>query len=155
MAVQLRRGFKAEAEAYAIDFRTELTLRPSAPMDMFRLAQHLEIPAIKLSELRDDMMPANYELLAAPFDSPLSALTMYAGRRRFIVYNDSNAPTRQQSDLGHELAHAILDHPPSALTDASGGATTTKNWKLRLIAFPAYYLCPGLQPFNWPRQARS
>lgn len=121
MAVQLRRGFKAEAEAYSIDFRGELTLRPTAPLDMFRLAQHLEIPTIKLSELRSDMMPANYELLAAPFDSPLSALTMYAGRRRLIVYNDSNAPTRQQSDLGHELAHAILDHPPSELTNASGG----------------------------------
>lgn len=121
MAVQLRRGFKAEAEAYSIDFRGELTLRPTAPLDMFRLAQHLEIPTIKLSELRGDMVPANYELLAASFDSPLSALTMYAGRRRLIVFNDSNAPTRQQSDLGHELAHAILDHPPTELTNASGG----------------------------------
>lgn len=121
MAAQIRRGFKAEAEAYAVDFRRELSLRPVAPMDMFRLAQHLEIPALKLSDLRGDIAPANYELLTVTFDSPLSALTMYAGRRRLIVYNDSNAPTRQQSDLGHELAHAILDHPPSELTNASGG----------------------------------
>lgn len=121
MAVQLRRGFKAEAEAYAFDFRGELSLRPAAPMDMLRLAKHLEIPAFKLSDLRSEMALANYELLATPFDSPLSALTMYVGRRRVIVYNDRNAPTRQQSDLGHELAHAILDHPPSELTNASGG----------------------------------
>ena len=121
MPVQLRRGFKAEAEAYAVDFRRELSLRPAEPMDMFRLAQHLEIPTLKLSELRGDIAPVNYELLTASFGSPLSALTMYVGRRRLIIYNHSNAPTRQQSDLGHELAHAILDHPPSQLTNASGG----------------------------------
>ena len=50
MAVQLRRGFKAEAEAYAVDFRRELSLHPAAPMDMFRLAQHLGIPAFKLEK---------------------------------------------------------------------------------------------------------
>lgn len=90
-------------------------------MNMFRLAQLLDIPTIRLSELRGNILPASYELLAVPFDSPLSALTMHVGRRRVIVFNDKNAPTRQQSDLGHELAHAVLGHPPSELTNVSGG----------------------------------
>lgn len=90
-------------------------------MDMFRLAQLLDIPTIKLTELRGEIPTASYELLAVPFNSPLSAVTMYVNRRRFIVFNDNSAPTRQQSDLGHELAHAVLDHPPSELTNISGG----------------------------------
>ena len=121
MAIKLRHGFKTEAEGYSIDFRKELSLHSAAPMDMFRLAQLLDIPTIRLSDLRGNILPTSYELLAVPFDSPLSALTMYVGRRRFIVFNDKNAPTRQQSDVGHELAHAVLDHPPSEVTKISGG----------------------------------
>lgn len=121
MAIQLRRGFKAEAETYALDFRRELVLAPTAPLDMFRLAEHLEIPVFALSELGSEMVDENFELLTVQFNSPLSALTMYRGTRRAIVYNDRNAPTRQQSDLGHELAHAILGHPASELTNETGG----------------------------------
>jgi Zn-dependent peptidase ImmA (M78 family) len=121
LAIKLRRGFKTEAEGYSIDFRKELSLHSAAPMDMFRLAELLDVPTIRLSELRDVVPLTSYELLTVPFNSPLSALTMYVGRRRVIVFNDKNAPTRQQSDLGHELAHAVLDHPPSELTNESGG----------------------------------
>lgn len=142
MAIKLRHGFKTEAEGYSIDFRKELSLHSAAPMDMFRLAQHLDIPTIKLSELRGDILPASYELLAVAFDSPLSALTMYVGRRRFIVFNDKNAPTRQQSDLGHEVAHAVLDHPPSELTNVSGGRHYNKEMEEEANCLSSVLLVP-------------
>lgn len=121
MGLTLRRGFKTEAESYARDFRQELGLRPVAPLDMFRLADHLAIPAFALSAIKDEIHPVNYSTLTATKKSPLSALTFFRGRYRAIVFNDTHAPTRQQSDLAHELSHAILDHPPSGLTDESGG----------------------------------
>lgn len=121
MAVALRRGFKAEADRYAVEFRMELQLQASAPLDMFQLAGHLAIPVTPLSALAEEMDVLNYRHLTGATKSPFSAITIYFGRRRAIVYNDSHAPTRQQSDLAHELSHAVLDHSPSALTNESGG----------------------------------
>jgi len=89
---------------------------------MFRLASHLEIPTLALSALSESIQKHNYALLTKKYESPFSAVTIFLTyRRRAIVFNDSNAATRQQSDLAHELAHAILDHPHTSLTDSSGG----------------------------------
>lgn len=121
MVATLRRGFKTEADAYAVEFREELNLRASAPLDMFQLAAHLAIPVTRLSAFQSEMDPANFQRLTGSVKSPFSAVTLYFGRRREIVYNDSHAPTRQQSDLAHEISHAVLDHSPSELTNESGG----------------------------------
>jgi Zn-dependent peptidase ImmA (M78 family) len=40
-------------------------------------------------------------------------MTMVLGSDRLIVHNERHAPTRQASNLAHELAHYILGHPPS------------------------------------------
>lgn len=121
MAVILRRGFKAEAEAYACDFRKEMGLRASHPLDMFKLANYLEIPMLGLRELAQDIKLTSYLLLTTSVKSPFSAVTLYQGSYRSIVYNDLHASPRQQSDLAHELAHIILGHSPSQLTNESGG----------------------------------
>jgi len=42
-----------------------------------------------------------------------SAGTVFSGLKRLIVFNDSHPKGRQASDIIHELAHAILGHPPS------------------------------------------
>lgn len=142
MAVKLRRGFKAEAEAYAIEFRQELGILPHAPLDMFQLANLLEIPTHALSEFIHELAPASYAVLAARNDAPFSAVTLFLGMRRAIVFNDSNAPTRQQSDLAHELAHAILMHPPSELTDESGGRHYNETLEAEAICLSGVLLVP-------------
>ncbi len=124
MAVTLRRGFKAEADAYAREFRIELKLAAHHPLNMFSLAEHLAIPVLPLSHFAGDLKAKQYELLTQSVKSPMSAVTISLGsrgRRRCIVFNDAHAPQRQQSDMAHELAHAILDHPASELTNESGG----------------------------------
>jgi len=40
-----------------------------------------------------------------------SAVTVYSGRFRIIVHNDRHAPTRQASNVVHELSHTLLEHP--------------------------------------------
>jgi hypothetical protein len=142
MTVKLRRGFKTEAEAYSVEFRQELGIEPHAPLDMFRLAGLLEIPTLRLSAMEDDLPPASYALLTARNDAPFSAVTLFFGRRRAVVFNDSNAPTRQQSDLAHELAHAILGHPPSELTDESGGRHYNETLEAEAICLSGVLLVP-------------
>lgn len=121
MGVKLRRGFKAEAEAYACELRKELGLRASQPLDMFLLARHLEVPVISLRELAEDLQPAAYKHLTTTASGEFSAVTLNRGSTKYIVYNNSHAPTRQQIDLAHELAHVILGHSPGELTKESGG----------------------------------
>jgi Zn-dependent peptidase ImmA (M78 family) len=42
-----------------------------------------------------------------------SAVTVFRGRHRVVVYNDAHAPSRQKSDITHELGHGLLLHEPS------------------------------------------
>lgn len=121
LSEKLRRGFKAEAERYAEVFREELGLRHFHPLDMFRLADHLAIPTLALSQLQGELSALNYQCLTHEAKKQFFAVTLSVGNRKLIVFNDHVAPTRQQSDIAHELSHAILGHPASELTDESGG----------------------------------
>jgi Zn-dependent peptidase ImmA (M78 family) len=49
-----------------------------------------------------------------------SAVTVFLGHQRRIVHNDGHRPTRQNSNLAHELAHALLQHPPTPALDDKG-----------------------------------
>ncbi len=142
MAVTLRRGFKAEADAYAKEFRVELGLAAHQPLDMFLLAKHLAIPALPLSYFQNDLAEHRYELLTKSAKSPLSAVTLSIGRARHIVFNDAHGPQRQQSDMAHELAHAILDHSPAMLTNESGGRHYNKELEDEAACLSGVLLIP-------------
>ncbi len=142
MGVQLRRGFKAEAEAYACEFRKELGLRASQPLDMFLLARHLEVPVVSLLDLAKDLQPALYTHLTTTATSEFSAVTLTVGSAKCIVYNNSHAPTRQQSDVAHELAHIILGHCLSELTKESGGRHYNKEFEDEAACLSGVLLLP-------------
>lgn len=40
--------------------------------------------------------------------------------KRFIVHNDAHDPKRQSANIAHELAHALLHHPPKPPFDENG-----------------------------------
>jgi Zn-dependent peptidase ImmA (M78 family) len=141
VATKLRRGFKSEAEQYALDFRKELQLGAASPLNMFTLAKHLEVPVLALSAVRHELSEKSYAILVAD-KSPMSAMTIYPQRRKAIVFNDSHAPTRQQSDIGHELSHIILGHEPSELTDESGGRHFNKVLEEEALCLSATMLVP-------------
>lgn len=113
-----RRGFKTEANGLTADVRGELGLSMFAPLDPHTLAAWLEIPIIRLSEFADQA-PAVRHLLEVE-QEVFSAVTVFAGSRRTIVHNDAHAPTRQRSNLTHELAHGLLLHPPTPALDNTG-----------------------------------
>lgn len=142
LSEKLRRGFKAEAERYAEEFRVDLGLRPSHPLDMFLLAQHLAIPTLALSRLQGELSALTYQCLTNELKKQFFAATLSVGNRKFIVFNDHVAPTRQQSDMAHELSHAILGHPASQLTDESGGRHYNKTLEAEAACLSGVLLVP-------------
>lgn len=142
LSEKLRRGFKAEAERYAEEFREELGFRPFHPLDMFLLAEHLAIPTLGLSKLQGQLSNLNYQCLTNEIKKQFFAVTLFVGNRRHIVFNDHVAPTRQQSDIAHELSHAILGHPASELTDESGGRHYDKTLEAEAACLSGVLLVP-------------
>ncbi len=110
MSVELRRGFKSEAERIAELVRGDLGLAPLDRLDCFALASAWGIPVVSLGELREDgASEASIRRLTSE-EAGFSATTIVAGARRLIVYNPRQGPGRMASSLAHELAHVILEH---------------------------------------------
>lgn len=113
-----RWGFKTEANDIAREIRGELGLGPLAPLDPRVLAERLEIPVLGLTEFIAVAPSVTYLRDVEP--EAFSAVTVFFGRRRRIVHNDTHKPERQNSNLGHELAHGLLHHPPTPALDDKG-----------------------------------
>ena len=115
----MKRGFKSEANAIAREVRKKLLLTPSEPLDIWKLAEYLGIPLIPLSDF-EDAAPSAVQFFTGEGEATFSGVTVFKGPRRTIVHNDAHTLGRQSSDIGHELAHALLQHEPTAAMDGRG-----------------------------------
>jgi Zn-dependent peptidase ImmA (M78 family) len=119
--MSLRRGFKAEAERIAAEIRGELSLDSTSRLDPHDLAAHLGIPVLKIRDcMRFAENSASLRHLTQIDPDSFSAMTVFVGSHRYIVYNEAHAPTRQANDIAHEIAHCLLEHPPSPVADRNG-----------------------------------
>lgn len=126
----LRRGFKTEANAHALTMRRELRLDPHDALCPWRLAEHLNVPVITLSQV-EPFEPVGVRYLKGTGSELFSAVTIFVGRhgrKRLVVHNDGHAKTRQAANLAHELAHAILGHPPTAPFFPDATAEAEAHW---------------------------
>ncbi len=114
----LRRGFKTEANAYACELRAEMNLAPYDPLCPWMLAQHLEIELLPLTSLGE--IPEAVRCLTGVEKENFSAVTVFRGYRRNVVYNDAHHPHRQASNIAHELSHGILGHRPAPALNEHG-----------------------------------
>jgi len=112
------RGFKSWANKIADETRRELDLDPYDRLDPRVLAEWLAVPVFDLSSLLQDAPSVGHLLTVEK--GVFSAVTVFDGTRRAIVHNDRHAPSRQNSNLAHELSHGLLGHPPTAPLDDSG-----------------------------------
>jgi len=121
----LRRGFKSEANNLALEVRAELRLPPHAPVCPFAIADNLGIPVFTLHSLLslDETLAQHVAVLIDRHRSAFSAITVFHGSRRCIVHNQAHAPARQRSNVSHEVAHALLMHPPHPPFCSSGNRT--------------------------------
>ncbi len=116
-------GFKAHANRIAAEVREELDLEPLDPLNPFALAEQLAIPVVPLSSLTESI-PDAVHYLSNVDTGAFSAVTLFDGSRRGIVYNDAHSRGRQHSDIAHECAHGLLLHPPRPAFDGAG----CRNW---------------------------
>lgn len=116
-------GFRAHANRVAAEVREELELEPLDPLNPFALAEQLAIPVVPLSSLAK-VTPDAVHYLSKVDTGAFSAVTLFDGPRRRIVYNDAHSRGRQHSDISHECAHGLLLHPPRPVFDGSG----CRNW---------------------------
>lgn len=112
--MKFERGFKAYANRIALGVRDDLKLDSISPLCPWSLADDLCIPVVRLRSFSDgsSVLAGHVDYLAYRQPQVFSAITVFRGVRRLIVHNDAHAPVRQRSDLAHELAHALLMHPP-------------------------------------------
>lgn len=110
----LKRGFKADAERKAKEYREALSIHPCAPLCAFKLAEHLIVPVYPATEFLTLTHDINNLNGSNGKDPEWSALTMLTkAGNRIIIHNSFNSVARQQSDLMHELAHIICKHERS------------------------------------------
>ena len=120
MAVELRRGFKSDAERTAELVRSDLGLGLLDRLDCFALAEGWGIPVVSLGELREDgASEVSIRRLLSP-EAGFSATTVVVGPKRLIVYNPRQEPGRKSNSLAHELAHVILEHEAAPAIGVGG-----------------------------------
>jgi Zn-dependent peptidase ImmA (M78 family) len=78
----------------------------------------LDIPVIELSDFARTSVGAKYLLTVEP--EAFSAVTVFRGSERTIVHNNAHADGRINSNIGHEVAHGLLLHPPTPALDDRG-----------------------------------
>ncbi len=115
---KFRYGFKAEASRFAAELRAEMGVDLNAPLCPWKLAEHLCVPIINLSQLPD--CKERQYLNAGTGRDEFSATVCYDGIKAFVINNDAHPMKRQASNLAHELAHVLMGHPPTAPFDETG-----------------------------------
>lgn len=140
--MKLRRGFKTETESISREVRSLLDLGSIDPLDPWELANELCIPIMELSTLKKEI-PDDVNHFFNVEQNAFSAVTIFEGKKRMIVHNDSHSEPRQVSNITHELAHALLLHPPTPPLNDTGcrnynqAVEEEANWLAGTLLIPA------------------
>src|SRR5262249_12343856 len=113
-----RRGFKAQAERQALAIRNEMGLGPAEPVHAQQIAAHRGIEVRAADEL---IARSRLEELQGLQGNAFSGATFrLPSGRVVVVYNPLNDPARTNSDVAHEVAHIILEHPARTVERVGG-----------------------------------
>jgi len=89
-------------------------------LDPMALAEHLAIPVLALSFFLNECSDAVSHFSRVE-SGAFSAVTVFDGARRSVIYNDVHQSGRQSSDIVHELSHGLLGHSPHIGVDGNTG----------------------------------
>ncbi|MBI5066934.1 MAG: ImmA/IrrE family metallo-endopeptidase [Deltaproteobacteria bacterium] len=106
-----RYGFKAESERRAAEWRARFKLRSEEPLDPRRIAQHMGIEVVKISDLVGLKKTSLAHLMGAGAKD-FSAAAVGLGSQWLIVENEAHSIGRRTNSVAHELSHLLLKHPP-------------------------------------------
>ncbi|HJQ45679.1 MAG TPA: ImmA/IrrE family metallo-endopeptidase [Amycolatopsis sp.] len=116
----LRRGFKKEARALALEVRAELGTEVFAPLDPYALA---DLYGIDVYDLQNPELPQeSVRYLTEERPHVFSgALVPTEPSGAIIIENHVHPPRRRRSTMAHEMSHVLLEHPFGlTLTDEKG-----------------------------------
>jgi IrrE N-terminal-like domain len=140
--MSLRRGFKAEASRISLGLREDLRLAPEAPIDLHAAAAKLRVAIVPLSEFANEYPIAVKQLTEIDPMAWSAGLLPVGVGKRILLHNDAHSPGRQSSNIAHELAHVLLEHPCTLPLDASGCRVVDRdveeeaNWLAGVILIP-------------------
>jgi Zn-dependent peptidase ImmA (M78 family) len=117
-ATALPTDFCEHAELLALRWRARLGLSERERLDPYELAELMGVPVLRMADV-PSFSPEHLKVLQDD-DVALSALTVIRGQHKLIVVNESHTVERQTNSITHELAHVILEHPPTSAFDALG-----------------------------------
>lgn len=115
--MKLETAFKRQCEGIAVDWRYHLGLRAFAP-----LAAECLLEAFNGKALSPDQMRHLSATVAEWFlttSEPWSGCVLTLNPL-LIVYNPTHSPARHQSNIMHEMAHVILEHPMVGFSPETG-----------------------------------
>lgn len=105
--MKLESAFKRRCEAIAVDWRHRFHLRVFDPLPAEQLLQALDGKAVTPDQLAHISLKDKNHLLN---HSDWSAGVIHH-HPLLIMYHPEHTAARYQSDMMHELAHILLDHP--------------------------------------------
>ncbi len=106
------RGFKTWCEKVSEDFRADLELKTSDPLDAWAFAEHLGIFVWTPEEVPGLDGGALTQLVKTD-SSSWSAVTICQNSHELIIVNSQHSRARQSSNLMHEMSHLIIGHSPA------------------------------------------
>lgn len=107
----LSRGFKAQANRIAVGLRRQVGLAAQEPIDVYALAAHLGIAVVPLSVFKETCGAEVSQLTTRDAGAFSASLISFGDGNRMVIFNHEHSPVRQNSDIAHELGHALLAHP--------------------------------------------
>lgn len=105
------KGFKSWCETTSKNFRKELKISPTDPLDAFKFAEHLNILVWSLKEIPDLDQQTIASLVKD--GSSWSAATISFNNEYLIIYNPTHSKARTASNLMHEISHIVIGHEPA------------------------------------------
>ncbi len=103
----------------ALRYRRELELSIQDALPARRLAAHLSIEIIAPEQV-PGLTPAHLECLKAPNSDWWSAGILSYDGATVIILNTTHAPSRQESNIMHEIGHKLCGHKPTGIVTQRG-----------------------------------
>lgn len=110
---------KAELRRIAAEVRQDLGLGDHEQFNPLKWAQHWGVPFVSITEIGASSEAV--DLFTDKKPDLWSAALIKRGSRHVVFYNPAHAPVRILSDLAHEVAHLVAEHPLDATWMESDG----------------------------------
>lgn len=125
------RGFKTFAERTSANIRRELGLAPHDSLDVFKLADFLDVTVMTPRDIPGLPSQVLDQLENRDRFGWHAVSVVVPGGRTLLIYNPRKSVGRKASDIVHELAHIIQDHKPSTVILSQDGSFAMRTYDQR------------------------